>query len=115
VKAMAASIEGIPEEMEETALTLGSKPLSVFTKIVLPLTKYAVLSGAILTFTRSVDETGATTAVSSRLQTAPVLLVSWVKQQVPATTSDIALGISFLILTSFVSLLVLRLLVYRRR
>ena len=115
VQAMAASLEGIPTEMEETARTLGSKPLNVFRRIIVPLTKYSIFSGAILTFTRSVDETGATTAVADQLKTAPVLLVSWVKHTVPATTSDIALGISFLVLTSFASLLVLRLLVYRRR
>ncbi len=113
VQAMAAAIEGIPAEMEETARTLGSRPLYVFRKIIIPLTKYSFLSGAILTFTRSINETGAATAVSQNLKTAPVLLVSWVKHQVPVTTSDIALGIAFLVLTSFVSLLVLRLIVYR--
>ena len=114
VQAMAASIEQIPEEMEETAKTLGSRPLTLFRRIVVPLTKYSIFSGAILTFTRSVDETGATTAVSQNLKTAPVLLVSWVKHTVPATTSDIALGIAFLVLTSFASLLVLRVFIYRR-
>jgi thiamine transport system permease protein len=114
VKAMAASVEQIPEEMEETARTLGSRPLSLFRRIIIPLTKYSVFSGAILTFTRSVDETGATTAVSQNLKTAPVLLVSWVKHTVPATTSDIALGIAFLVLTSFTALLIMRLFIYRR-
>jgi thiamine transport system permease protein len=113
VQAMAAAIEGIPEEMEETARTLGSRPLHVFRKIILPLAKYSFLSGAILVFTRSVDETGAATAVSQTMKTAPVLLVSWVKHQVPVTDSDIALGIALLVLTSFASLLVLRLVVYR--
>lgn len=113
VQAMAAAIEGIPEEMEETARTLGSKPLHVFRKIIIPLTKYSFLSGAILVFTRSVDETGAATAVSQTLKTAPVLLVSWVKHQVPVTDSEIALGIAFLVLTSFAALLALRLIVYR--
>ena len=115
VQAMAAAMEGIPTEMEETARSLGSRPLNVFGRIILPLAKYSVLSGAILTFTRSIDETGAATAVSQTLKTAPVLLVSWVRRQVPATTSDIALGIAFLVITSFVSLLILRLVVYRRK
>jgi len=115
VKAMAAAVEGVPEEMEETARTLGSRPLNVFRRIVLPLTKYSLFSGAILTFTRSVDETGAASAVSRQLKTAPVLLVSWVKGAVPASSSDIALGITFLVLTSFASLLALRFIVYRRR
>jgi thiamine transport system permease protein len=115
VQAMAAAIQSVPEEMEETARTLGSKPLGVFRRIIVPLTKYSIFSGAILMFTRSVDETGATTAVSQTLKTAPVLLVSWIKKTVPATTSDISLGISFLVLTSFLALLVLRLVVYRRK
>jgi ABC-type spermidine/putrescine transport system permease subunit II len=115
VKAMAAAVEGVPEEMEETARTLGSRPLNVFRRIVLPLTKYSLFSGAILTFTRSVDETGAASAVSRQLKTAPVLLVSWVKGTVPASSSDVALGIAFLVLTSFASLLALRFIVYRRR
>ena len=115
VKAMAAAVEGIPEEMEETARTLGSRPLNVFRRIVVPLTKYSIFSGAILTFTRSVDETGAASAVSRELKTAPVLLVSWVRQAVPASPSDIALGVAFLVLTSFASLLALRLFIYRRR
>jgi len=114
VKAMSAALESIPSEMEDTARTLGGRPLAVFRRIIVPLAKYSILSGAILTFTRSVDETGATTAVSQTLKTAPVLLVSWVKHQVPVTQSDIALGIAFLVLTSFGSLLLLRLIVYRR-
>jgi ABC-type spermidine/putrescine transport system permease subunit II len=114
VQAMAASIEGIPEEMEETARTLGSRPFTVFRRIIAPIAKFSLFSGAILTFTRSVNETGATTAVSQSLKTAPVLMVSWVKYAVPATTSDIALGIAFLVLTSFASLLALRLVVYKR-
>jgi ABC-type spermidine/putrescine transport system permease subunit II len=113
VQAMSAAIESIPEEMEETARTLGSRPLHVFRKIIVPLTKYSFLSGAILVFTRSVDETGAATAVSQTLKTAPVLLVTWVKHQIPVTDSEIALGIAFLVLTSFASLLLLRLIVYR--
>ena len=59
--------------MEEAAKTLGAKPFTVFRTIVLPLTKYSILSGAIIVFTRSVSETGATLAVTTHLQTAPVI------------------------------------------
>jgi ABC-type spermidine/putrescine transport system permease subunit II len=115
VQAMSAAIESIPEEMEETARTLGGRPFNIFRRIVIPLAKYSVFSGAILTFTRSVDETGAASAVYRQLKTAPVLLVSWVRHEVPATPSDSALGVAFLVLTSFAALLALRLVVYRRR
>ena len=113
VRAMAAAIQGIAPEIEETARTLGAVPLRVFRKITLPLTKYSVLSGAILVFTRSVDETGATSAVSKTLKTAPVLLVDWIRGTVPVTPQERALGVGFLVLISFLALVALRLIAMR--
>jgi thiamine transport system permease protein len=114
VRAMAAAVQGIALELEETAKTLGATPLRIFRKITLPLTKYSLLSGAILVFTRSVDETGATSAVSKTLKTAPILLVDWIKGVVPVTSSERALGVGFLVLTSFLALIALRLITFRQ-
>jgi thiamine transport system permease protein len=114
VRAMAAAIQGIVPELEETAKTLGATPLHVFRKITLPLTKYSLLSGAILVFTRSVDETGATSAVSKTLKTAPVLLVDWINGTVPVTLSERALGVGFLVLASFLALVMLRVIALRQ-
>jgi len=111
VRSMAAAVERISLDMEEASRTLGAKPLGVFRTIVLPLTKYSILSGAIMVFTRSVSETGASVAVASTLQTAPVVIVNWVKQKVPATSLEIGLGCGFLILLSFMILLALRFIV----
>ena len=110
VRSMSAAFERISVDMEEAARTLGAKPFSVFTTIMLPLAKYSILSGAIMVFTRSVSETGATLAVLSAqttLQTAPVVIVNWVKNVAPP--SEIGLGCGFLILFSFLILLLLRL------
>jgi len=113
VMAMSAAIESIPVEMDEVASTLGAKPFTIFRRITLPLTKYSVFSGAILVFTRSVSETGAAVAVSKTLETAPVLLVSWIRGGViPQSTQ--ALGVGFLILASFLTLLLLRITVRGR-
>ncbi|NWG11063.1 iron ABC transporter permease, partial [Candidatus Bathyarchaeota archaeon] len=109
VRSMSAAVERINVDLEEASRTLGAKPLGVFRTIILPLTKYSILSGAIMVFTRSVSETGATLAVVTTLQTAPVVLVNWVKQKVPATPFEIGLGCGFLILFSFIILLALRL------
>jgi thiamine transport system permease protein len=109
VKSMSAAFERISLDMEEAARTLGAKPFSVFTTIVLPLTKYSILSGAIMVFTRSVSETGATVAVVTNLKTAPVVIVDWVKGTVPATSLEIGLAAGILVLVSFVILFVLRL------
>jgi thiamine transport system permease protein len=114
VRSVAAAVERISLDLEEASKTLGAKPLVVFRTIILPLIKYSIFSGAIMVFTRSVSETGATLAVVSTLKTVPVILVSWVKPEhpkLPATPLEIGLGCGFLILFSFVMLLVFRLVV----
>jgi thiamine transport system permease protein len=115
VRSMSAAVERISVDLEEASRTLGAKSLGVFRTIILPLTKYSIISGAILVFTRSISETGATLAVSN-LQTAPVIIVTWVKQQLPVhvTPLEIGLGCGFLILFSFIILLALRLVVRGR-
>ena len=109
VKSMSAAFERISIDMEEAARTLGAKPFSVFSTIILPLTKYSILSGAIMVFTRSISETGATLAVVTSLRTAPVVIVDWVRGTVPATSLEIGLGAGILVLLSFLILFLLRL------
>jgi thiamine transport system permease protein len=108
VRSMAAAVERINVDLEEASRTLGARSLSVFRTIIFPLTKYSILSGAIMVFTRSISETGATVAVVTSLKTAPVVIVDWVKGKVPATPLEIGLGCGFLIVFSFIILLVLR-------
>ncbi|MCX8177128.1 MAG: ABC transporter permease subunit [Candidatus Bathyarchaeota archaeon] len=110
VRSMAAAIERISVELEEASRTLGAKPFGVFRTIIFPLTKYSLFSGAIIVFTRSVSETGATLAVTD-LKTAPVVLVNWVKGGIPVSPAEVGLGCGFLIVISFVILLTLRLIV----
>ena len=107
VRSMIAAVETIPVEVEDVARTLGAKPFMIFRRLTIPLSKYALLAGAIMAFTRSVDETGATLAVAKRLTTAPVLMVDWVQGRIPASPHAIGLGLGILVLTSFASLLVL--------
>jgi len=116
VRSMSAAMERISIEMEEAAKTLGAKPFTVFRSIVLPLTKYSILSGAIIVFARSISETGATLAVSTNLVTAPVLIVNWVNalrgvsRPIPGVNAlTVGLACGILILFSFIILLVLRL------
>ena len=109
VRTMVGAIERVTIDLEEASRTLGGRPLTVFRTIILPLTKYSIFAGTIMMFARSVDETGATTAVVTTLKTVPVLLVDWVKHKVPASPMDIALGAGILVLFSFFILLILRL------
>jgi thiamine transport system permease protein len=116
VRAMSAAVERISFDLEEASRTLGAKPLAVFRTVILPLTKYSILSGAIMVFTRSVSETGATVAVTTTLKTAPVVLVNWVTNLIGSgpkqfTPLDTGLGSGYLVLFSFLILLALRLIV----
>ena len=115
VRSMAAAIERVNIDFEEAARTLGSRPFAVFRTIILPLTKYSLVAGAIMVFTRSVSETGATLAVT-KLRTTPVLLATdWIKpfladpSTAPVTSLEIGLGCGILVVFSFIILLVLRL------
>jgi thiamine transport system permease protein len=116
VRSMSAALERISVDTEEAAKTLGAKPFTVFRSIVVPLTKYSILSGAIIVFARSVSETGATLAVTTNLVTAPVLIVNWVnavrgvaKPIEGVNSLIIGLACGILILFSFIILLILRL------
>jgi len=109
VRSAASAVDRISIDLEEAARTLGSRPFTVFRTIILPLAKYSLLAGAIMVFTRSISETGATLAVVTELQTVPVLLVSWVKPGSGMLPSEIGLGCGFLIVLSFIVLLILRL------
>ena len=110
VLSMSAAIESVSPEMEEVASTLGAKPFTIFKRIILPLTKYSVFSGAVLVFTRCIGETGAAKAAGGALKTVPVLLVDWIVKGY-ASPSETALGIGFLILASFMVLLLIRIIV----
>ncbi len=115
---MSAAMERINIDMEEAARTLGAKPFTVFRTIVWPITKYSILSGAIIVFTRSVSETGATSSCCFKIADSTCLDSKLGQLQFEASISPIAgvneltvgLACGLLILFSFIILLVLRLL-----
>jgi len=106
VATMVSALEDLPVELEEAGRTLGGTPFTVFRTIVLPVAKYSFLSGAILTFTRSVNETGATLAVSKTFKTVSVLLVEWVKS--PGMRAESSVGTLMLMFFSIIFLVIFR-------
>lgn len=104
------SIRGIIEDLdlnlEKAARTLGAPPFTIARMISLPLVKEGLLAGIVLAFTRSLGETGATLIVSGVYQTAPVVIVSWMKGLKIPTTAFLAfiLIIISLALLAFVRL-----------
>ena len=101
VRNVVASLEQLDPSVEETARTLGATPLMVFRRITFPLIKPGIIAGVILSFTRSLGETGATLAVVPRALTAPVYIVDLVKAgnyQAAGTSCIVLLAVSALLL-----------------
>jgi len=113
VRNAVGALEQLDSATEETARTLGAKPVQVFRRVLFPAIRPAVLAGSIMAFTRSLGETGATQAVSSSTETIPILIVNLITK-----TKDYyqaALAQLVLLFVSFAAILALRLALERRR
>ncbi|MFQ6128315.1 MAG: ABC transporter permease subunit [Thermoplasmata archaeon] len=111
VRNVVGAMEELDQTYEETARTLGAKPFQVFRRIVFPMIKASILAGAIMTFTRSLGETGATIAVSPKAITAPVYIVRLIQQ---ANYYQAALASIILIVVSFFIILTMRIVTKKR-
>ena len=105
VRPLIAVVEGIDKELEEAARSLGAPPLTTFRTVTLPSIKSGILAAGIMTFTRSLSETGATIVVMGIDRTIPVLIVDWVEAQALQAAS---LASVILIIISYSLLLVVR-------
>jgi len=80
VESIIAAYEGSDIQMyEDSARTLGATAYNAIEKVSLPLIKGGILTGFILSFTRSLGETGATFIVMGRDTTVPALVVNMVE------------------------------------
>jgi thiamine transport system permease protein len=112
VRSISGAIEELDPTFEEAAKTLGARPLQVFRLVILPIVKSSILAGAIMVFTRSLDETGATMAVVPEAVTAPVYIVTLVGKH---AYHEAALACIVLIVLSYTAMLALRYLMLRVR
>jgi thiamine transport system permease protein len=113
VRNVAGAVEEVDAAYEDTARTLGAKRLQAFRKVLFPMIKASVLAGAIMAFTRSLGETGATIAVAGNsVNTAPVYIVNLIKAE---QFYMAALTCIVLIVVSFAFMLALRGITRKRR
>ncbi len=114
VRNVAGAVEEVDPAFEETARTLGAKPVQAFRRVLYPIIKSSILAGAIMAFTRSLGETGATQAVVASARTAPVYIVDLIKLQTASGYYTAGLACIVLIIVSFVFMLALRYITNRR-
>ena len=91
----------------EAALDLGAKPLSALQKVILPEIMPGVITGALLSFTMSLDDFVISYFTSQRTQNLSVLIYSMTRRKVPPT-------INALSTIMFVTVLILLLIVNYR-
>lgn len=114
VRNVAGAVEEVDPAYEETARTLGAKPVQAFRRVLYPMIKSSILAGAIMAFTRSLGETGATQAVVASAKTAPVYIVDLIRLQTESGYYTAGLACIVLIIVSFVFMLALRYVTNRR-
>lgn len=103
VRNMKIVLEKADTLYEDAARTLGASGITVFRTITLPMMKEGIIAGAILAFTRSLGETGATIILSGLVETAPIMIVGFRRQlELPSASllAGILIAISILLLFS---------------
>ena len=105
VESMIATYEGSEiHTFEGAARTLGATPYNTVETVSIPLLKRGILAGVILSFTRSLGETGATFLVMGSAVTIPPLVVNMVEAlAIPAAlfASTYLIALSFILLLLF--------------
>ncbi|NHI91265.1 MAG: iron ABC transporter permease [Candidatus Lokiarchaeota archaeon] len=76
VRNLKVVILNVDKQLEVAAQSLGAQKFTVFRTITGPLMKEGLIAGAILAFTRSLGETGATLIVYGVTETAPIQIIS---------------------------------------
>jgi ABC-type sulfate transport system permease component len=99
-------------------MTLGAKPFQAFSKVLMPIIKSSIIAGAILTFTRSLGETGATqaigNAVGGQINTVPVYIMQLINNNGGTPRyAEAAMCSIILILICFVLMFIVRIIVNR--
>ena len=80
VRSIRQSISEIDPKLIDAAQTLGANKLTIFKKIIIPLSKKGIITGFILSFSRSLGEFGATITFAGNIfgetQTLPLAIYS---------------------------------------
>ena len=98
--AVQARLAGLDPSLEEAALDLGATPLQAFGKVLVPYLMPAIVSGALMSFTLSLDELIVTYfTASARTRTLPLEIFGRVKKGLDPSLN--AISTVFVVFTVF--------------
>jgi len=103
--AVQARLAGLDPSLEEAALDLGATPLQAFRKVLVPFLMPAILSGALMSFTLSLDDLIVTYfTASARTATLPIVIFGRVKKGLDPTLNAVSTLLIFVtVLALFVT------------
>ncbi|MBK5240280.1 ABC transporter permease [Clostridium sp.] len=109
IMAARAGFEKVDRELESCAAVLGGNPVQIFVNVTLPLSKNALITGAILAWARALAEFGATILFAGNLagktQTLPLAIYTAMEKDL-----NLSMGIAVcLVIVSIAVLVVLKL------
>jgi len=107
VQPLVAGFSGVDRALLETASVLGASPLTVFRRVLFPLSRMSFLTAAVLTFAHTVGEFGVVLMVGGDIpgvtRTLSISIFDQVQEANYAAANHMALA---LVMVSFVALLV---------
>ena len=95
----------LDHEVEEAAASLGASNAVTFRRIVLPALRPAILSGAALSFARSVGEIGSLILIVGKVQIASIVIFADIESDAPQAAASLSL---VLIVLSLIVLVLIR-------
>jgi sulfate transport system permease protein len=91
-------------EVEEAAASLGASNWITFRRVILPALRPAILSGAALSFARSVGEIGALVLILGKVQIASVVIFADIESDAPKAAASLSLVLIVLSLLVLVAI-----------
>jgi putrescine transport system permease protein len=104
-----ARLQGLDESLEEAAADLGATPAKAFRQITLPLISPALMAGAMLSFSFSLDNVIVSSFVGTDASTFPLYLLGTVKSSTkPTAGSGAVLLFAFTLMFAASTIIVMR-------
>jgi molybdate transport system permease protein len=107
-----SSFEELDTMYENAARSLGSTPLPTFFTVIMPLVKYGLISGAVMSFARALGEFGATIMFAGnfqgRTQTMPLAIYTTMQ-------GDLDLSITLAVILILISFSIIAIVKFRLR
>ena len=93
----------LDRELEQAAASLGASNATTFRRVVLPALRPAIISGAALSFARSIGEIGSLVLIVGKVQIASIVIFADIESDSPqsaAALSVVLLAISLIVLVA---------------